>query len=86
MKCVKVKNIGGHVCVGQGAVGGAGKCLIGQRVEVHVITYMGKDAFCVYVYVCEMAEAKKCGMMRVGVCQGARVYNNLYVCVVETIK
>lgn len=39
---------------------------------------------CVCVCMCEMAGAKECGMMRVDVCQGARVYNCPYVCVCGT--
>lgn len=50
------------------------KCYRPKRSGVNVITHKGQDAFC--VCVC----AKKCGMMRVGVCQGVRVYIGSCVC------
>lgn len=71
----------GSGCSGRGRT----NCYRPKRSGVNVITHKGQDAFC----VC----GKKCGMIRVGVCQGARVYICSYVCVVcaclcvlETIK
>lgn len=79
----------GSGCSGRGRT----KCCRPKRSGVNVITHKGQDAFYVCVRGCEMAGAKESGMMRVGVCQGAGVYNCPYVCVVcgclcvlETIK
>lgn len=68
-----------HMC-GSGRSGrGRTKYFRPKRSGVNVISHKGHDV-CVWTY--KMAMAKYCGMMRVGVCQGARVYNCLYVCVV----
>lgn len=72
--------MGGTGCSGRGRT----KCCRPKRSGDNVITHRGQDVFC--GCACEMVGAKECGMMRRGGCQGTRVYNCPYLCVLETIK